>query len=135
LPSAESVLIGAFLNASATARIARSNSATQNKGITIVQAGSRGEPSLDDLVCAELVKTMIENGVTQQTTLGVRSIVESLLYAVLSNTEHGRYLMQLGFDSDLRYCSRLDTTNVVPQLLRKQGMMPRIVRVADSDHK
>jgi len=38
----------------------------------------------------------------------------SNIYEMLKNTEHGKKLIQNGFENDIEYCSRYDITNNIP---------------------
>jgi 2-phosphosulfolactate phosphatase len=127
LPSTKEVFIGAFLNATAIAREAKKFSDQGNKGISIVQAGSSGKSSLDDLICAEMIKTMIQARDEQRLTHRMKDMIDLISYVVLSNTKHGKYLASIGFDEDLKYCSQVGIVTVVPRLERNRGTLPRII--------
>jgi 2-phosphosulfolactate phosphatase len=110
------VLIGAFLNMTSVAETAGGLGREKNKGISIIQAGVRGIPSEDDLTCAELIKNMIEIRKQRHFPIASRGMAGLSIYAILSNTNHGKYLMKMGFERDVDYCSRLDVTAIVPRL-------------------
>ena len=127
LISSPEVYIGAFLNITATVREAR-RFLDRGKGcISIVQAGSSGKSSLDDLLCAEIMNSMIQTEDEQPSVSSMRKMMSLISYVVLSNTKHGRYLSRIGFQDDLRYCSQIDTVNLVPRLESGMGIKPRIV--------
>lgn len=109
-------LIGAFLNASSVGRAAWKLGRKKNRGISIIQAGEGGEASQDDLACAELIKAVIEAGTQRHLSSAFRDMAGLLIYAILSNTPHGKYLVKMGFERDVDYCSRLDVTSTVPKL-------------------
>jgi phosphosulfolactate phosphohydrolase-like enzyme len=100
----------------------------ENSGISIIQAGVRGELSQDDLTCAELIKTIIESRTERHPTHTFRGETSLLLYMILSNTRHGKYLIKMGFARDVDYCSRLDITTTVPKLLKADKTLAKIVR-------
>jgi 2-phosphosulfolactate phosphatase len=128
LASATEVFIGAFLNATAIASSVKRLSTQDDKGVSIVQAGSAGKSALDDLVCAELIKNIIENRVEQQPLTQMNSIISPILRAILSNTRHGKYLISRGFQNDIWYCSQVDRIAMVPWLQKRDGLAPSIIR-------
>jgi 2-phosphosulfolactate phosphatase len=128
LQSCSEVLIGAFLNATAVAGVARKLREETGRGISVIQAGVGGRPSQDDLTCAELIRNMIEARTERRSTLALRGETDLFVYAVLSNTTHGEYLIKVGFERDINYCSRIDLTATVPELRKVNGTMARIVR-------
>jgi 2-phosphosulfolactate phosphatase len=127
LPSSNEVCIGAFLNVTAIVREAK-RFLDRGKGfVSIVQAGSSGKESLDDLLCAGIIKTMIQTEGEQWPAPRMRRIMSFISHVVLSNTKHGRYLRSIGFQDDLKYCSQVSVVNLVPRLEKGWGIMPRIV--------
>jgi len=127
LQSCAEVLIGAFLNATSVAETAWKLGKEKNRRISIIQAGVGGKPSQDDLTCAELIKAMIEARTERGSTLVLRGETNLFIHAILSNTTHGKYLMKVGFERDLDYCSRLDATKTVPKLRKTNGTIAKIV--------
>jgi 2-phosphosulfolactate phosphatase len=127
LPLLNEVRIGAFLNVGALVKEAKRYLDEEEGHISIVQAGSHGKASLDDLLCAEIIKTMIQSEGEHRPTADMRRILSSISYLVLSNTKHGKYLSEIGFDNDVRYCSQIDTTDVVPRFEKEGGTISRIV--------
>nr|MDO8099875.1 2-phosphosulfolactate phosphatase [Candidatus Njordarchaeota archaeon] len=132
LQSCSEVLIGAFLNATSVAGAARKLGKEKNRGVSLIQAGVGGKQSQDDLTCAELIKTMIEARRERRSTLTLRRETNLFIYAILSNTTHGKYLMKLGFERDVDYCSRLDETATVPKLCKADGTIAKIVTLESS---
>ncbi|WXG43046.1 MAG: 2-phosphosulfolactate phosphatase [Promethearchaeati archaeon SRVP18_Atabeyarchaeia-1] len=122
LPSVTKVYIGAFLNAAAIAKKVRMLLQESERRVTIVQAGTGGRSSLDDLVCAEFIEEIIEASGEVKLTPNLGAIISSISYAVLSNTKHGRYLASIGFESDVKYCSQLSIFDVTPRLQSGGGM-------------
>jgi 2-phosphosulfolactate phosphatase len=116
LQHSSDVLIGAFLNATSVAETAQRLARRKERGISIIQAGVRGKESQDDLTCAELIRSRIEARTQRHMPIGSRSIAGLSIYAILSNTNHGKYLMRMGFEHDVDYCSQVDTTATVPRL-------------------
>jgi 2-phosphosulfolactate phosphatase len=115
LPSGKKVVIGALLNAWTIAEMSRKILDQGSGKISIIQAGTRGRQCQDDQICAEVLQTMIEYK-TEHLTFPVQKIVSLLLYAILSNTRHGKRLIKIGYDDDVRYCSQLSISNMIPEL-------------------
>jgi 2-phosphosulfolactate phosphatase len=131
LPSETKVVIGALLNAWAVAELSRKLLGQGIGKISIVQAGSKGRQSRDDRICADVLHTMIENKTERVFEIPVQSIVNLLLYSVLSVSRHGKRLIEIGYDDDLRYCCRLSISSVVPQLSRDSQGSLRITKSLD----
>jgi len=134
LPSCEDTLIGAFLNATAVAKKAKRLAVDEGTDISIIQVGEGEKPSRDDSACAQLIKRKIESKARANSKVVERIMTDSLIYSLLSKTRHGRYLIRMGFNDDIRYCSQLDTTIVVPKIYRTIGGNEIEVR-AYNDHR
>jgi 2-phosphosulfolactate phosphatase len=132
LPSGKKVVIGALLNAWTIAELARNLIEQENRKISIIQAGSKGRKCQDDQICAEVLQTMIEHRTEQQLTSRLQEIMNLLLYSILSGTKHGKSLIKIGFDSDVKYCSQLNISNTVPVLSNNREEFPRIIKSHDS---
>jgi 2-phosphosulfolactate phosphatase len=133
LPPSKEVLIGAFLNAMVIVWRAKRYLDEGDNRMSIVQAGSEGESSLDDLLCAELIKSMILTGNEHPLPPMARNLMNSIAYVVLSNTKHGKYLCSIGFGNDVKYCSQVNVIDVIPRLERDQAGNSRIVRGSVKD--
>jgi 2-phosphosulfolactate phosphatase len=131
LPSKTKVVIGALLNAWALAEVSRKVLREGDGEISIVQAGTRGRQSQDDCICADVLHTMIENKTERVLEPPVQTIVNMLLYTVLSATRHGKRLIEIGYGNDVRYCGQLNISNVVPELSRNSEGLLRITKGPD----
>jgi 2-phosphosulfolactate phosphatase len=131
LPSGKKVVIGALLNAWAIAELARKLIERGNSKISIIQAGTRGRQCQDDQICAEVLQIMIEHRTEQQLTSKLQSIMNLLLYSILSGTRHGKRLISMGFDNDVRYCSQLSVSSVVPVLSNNCEELARVTKGHD----
>jgi len=122
------VLVAAFQNARAVARLVGS----VGGGVVLACAGTRGGFSLEDILLAGLLVEELlaqarpgEPVVLRDLALAAAELYRSLsggdparLARVLARTDHARYLAALGFAADVAYCSRVDTTAVVPEYRR-----------------
>jgi 2-phosphosulfolactate phosphatase len=125
--SARPVYLGALVNLSAvstaTAKAAVNNAIGR---ILLVCAGRYGKPSLEDTYCAgllvlrlqsELVKsgTPTELGDAATSAAEYAAMNREKPLAVLTASEHGRYLESIGFAADLEYASQIDKYQAVPR--------------------
>lgn len=113
------VILG-FVNIS---RVAHFLSAL-NEEFIIVCAGKEGEFSLEDTVCAGmlidiLLRSSDNNYVLSDSALGASKLYSAYkndLLKMLQESEHGKYLTSIGFESDLPECAKVDAHNILPIL-------------------
>jgi len=92
-----------------------------NEDVTILCAGNNNFFSLEDSVCAgmlvsKLVTEIKKVDLTDSSTCAItlfKSFGKNIL-KMLSETEHGRLLIDNGFKDDLKDCAELDNTGVIP---------------------
>ncbi|MBI5807096.1 MAG: 2-phosphosulfolactate phosphatase [Ignavibacteriales bacterium] len=92
-----------------------------NKDVEIICAGTNGSFNYEDTVCAgKLILEMMElsqdvelTDSSKASVLLAKSSGKSLL-KMLKETEHGKLLIENGFDKDLKECSLYGTTDVIP---------------------
>jgi 2-phosphosulfolactate phosphatase len=109
----------AYVNLSAVA------SAVRRIGVdlAIVCAGRNGRVALEDLACAgALVRRLTDT----DSALDVNDAAETARAydrahgrtpeAILRRSEHGRYLIEIGFEEDLPFCAAVDRVPLVPYL-------------------
>lgn len=112
-------LICSFLNINAVAE----KICSVNSDIEILCSGNQNSFSLEDTVCAgKLVSEILlrkENvGLTDTAKASIslnKSFGRSIL-KMLGGTEHGKLLIENGFEKDIKYCSKLNTSRSVPFL-------------------
>ena len=125
--SAALVVAASFLNLSAVI-----DSIAGAGSVRLICAGTDGCVSNEDILLAGLIITCCESRY-QATVEGDSSVLAHRLWrscipnsdhpepgniaAVLRETRGGRNLVQVGFQSDIELCSKLDTVSVVPQIL------------------
>ena len=124
--SGQPIYIAALLNISAvSSAMVRAASAGHARGIVILCSGRYGRPSAEDLFCAGLIVERIgiglrEVGIVPQLTdgagiaAGYAAANKEQSLEVLASSEHGRFLLSLGFASDLEFASQMDVYNTVP---------------------
>lgn len=90
--------------------------------VTILCAGREGDFSMEDSVCAGMLLSKLENEIEREVIYGDAGAAALILYKsqkrslskMISSSEHGRYLKQIGFGADLKSCSSVDTVPVLP---------------------
>lgn len=112
-----------------------------NEDFIILCAGKDGEFSLEDTVCAGMLVSRLKKLAGRgKYTLTDSSRGASKLYSAYKNdllkmlhdSEHGQYLISLGFEDDLIECSQVDKYNMLPVL--RSGVIKSIEAFA-SDPK
>jgi 2-phosphosulfolactate phosphatase len=106
-----------FLNLPAVAN----KIAEMDQNIEIVCAGSTNNFALEDSVCAgrlvaELAK-LKEDAVLTETASAALSLNKSFgktINKMLAQTEHGKLLLENGFDDDIKFCSKYGIMEAVP---------------------
>ena len=113
--SAEKVLIGAFLNQ----RTLSHHLINLDMPVELVCAGTNGEFSMDDFLCAGMICTSLnQSGRCEFDDLG-RVAMESWqraepeIHTAISNATHYNILKNKGFDKDLQFCLKPDTQNIL----------------------
>jgi 2-phosphosulfolactate phosphatase len=92
--------------------------------VVVVCSGRNGMFSLEDTVCAGmLLRNVVDKGVHAELSDGAHAAVSLFksfgknLLKMLKGSEHGRYLISIGFENDLPVCAGVDTIPVLPQLV------------------
>lgn len=113
--SASQVLIGSFLNQHFLA----DHLVSLNQPVELVCAGTNGEFSLDDFLCAGAICTSLQNsgemefGDLEKLAIQAWKKASSDIHAALNDTKHYNILKSKGFLKDLDYCLTLDNRNII----------------------
>jgi len=116
--SGKKVLVGSFLNIAAVA----GRCFELNQDVLIYLSGDQGDFSLEDTVCGGmLIDRIIRKGGKSFTLTDASRSAHILFQKFEANivesfylSQHGRSLVDRGFEEDLPYCARVDMTNLVP---------------------
>jgi 2-phosphosulfolactate phosphatase len=120
---ARTLAVGSFINLTATSDFIRN----ENKDSLIICAGranSIGNFSLEDAVCAGMIIQNLLNTESLEVELSdsakaahalSKTFGRSIL-KVLKTSEHGKYLIEIGFAEDLKICAQVDSVPVLPVL-------------------
>jgi len=124
--NARPVYLAALVNLSAVSTaIARAAVENALERIILVCSGRHGEPALEDLYCAGLMAHRLQSeftraGIPAELSDAAVSMAEYARInweeplAVLTDSEHGRYLLGIGFAADLEFASQIDKYDIVP---------------------
>ena len=116
--SAAEILVGSFLNISATAQ----RCLEMDRDLLIFPSGDEGNFSLEDTVCGGMLIDRIlkkgEKAISLTDASRCAHIVfqrfEADLLEALHLSSHGKELVKRGHGEDLPYCAQVDMTNLVP---------------------
>jgi 2-phosphosulfolactate phosphatase len=129
---ARNLAVGAFVNLTTVVDFIR----TLNQDILFLCAGkSNGITnfSLEDSVCVGMMLTQlkssdlpdIELSDAAQASVAMHKTFGRSILKMMKNSEHGRYLTEIGFGDDLKICAEVDS---VPALPTQQGTVIRLKR-------
>lgn len=118
--TADRIFIAALLNAKAVAlRLIQ-----EEKDVVFGCAGRLGEFSLEDFTAAGAVAYFIRQIIPEIPATDLVLAAESCfqnnknaLDIFLRNCKHGRYLEKIGFQEDVSFCSRLNVSLMVPEVV------------------
>ena len=113
----ENLYVGSFLNISAIAK----HLITLNTDVEIVCAGRNNFFSIEDSICAGMliskIKKVKQDAYLNDSGTAVLTLYEkygSNLIKMMHESDHGKILLENGFDADLDYCSIIDMLDVIP---------------------
>ncbi len=118
---AKEMLVCGFVNMSCVEKFV----GEPRRDFVILCSGSGGKFSLEDAVCAGMLiqKTIDEHGKSKivcgdagSTSLALYKQHGKSLYKMLTKSEHGEYLAEIGFGDDLHMCAEVDSVPVIPLL-------------------
>ncbi len=118
---AKHVFAGAFLNVEAIAKATSKIAEREETGISLVSAGTDGQFSLEDFICAGAIAesfpatVFIHSDAVLAAILAFKQAKQSLK-KVIQSGYHAQYLISQGFEEDIKFCSQLSIYKVVPFL-------------------
>ena len=111
--------------------VVKAVSGAASSGLTIVCAGRNGRLSLEDTACAGALIRRLSDAVPGLEVNDAAAFARDYDLArgdspedILRSSEHGRYLIELGFEEDLPVCAAVDSVPVVPFLKEGRIMAP-----------
>lgn len=116
---AEKLFICSFINLNAVAK----RLDVLSLDVDIICSGNSGGYSMEDVVCAGMLVNQLSgknNEVTLTDSAKAAVVLHNSfskdIFKMLLETEHGRILVDNGFEEDIAFCSRLNTSSAVPYL-------------------
>lgn len=115
--------IGSFVNVSAVVHALSELSDLEETGLVIICSGREDDFSLEDAVCAGLMLTKLSEKITAieltdsaRTVLSVYKEYGNDILGTLLESEHGKYLVSIGYKDDIKTASEIDSVPIVPVL-------------------
>ncbi|MCB2290953.1 2-phosphosulfolactate phosphatase family protein [Clostridium sp. CS001] len=113
---ASNILIGAMVNAKATAK----RILELNNDVVIVNAGTYGEFSIDDFLCSGyIIDCILESLQAELSDIAITSHYiyknNKDIHSFIKYANHYKRITELGLEADLEYCCRKDTIDIVPE--------------------
>ncbi len=129
------LFVGCFLNAPAVA----SRLLGDGDDVTILCAGQDGNFSLEDTLCAGMILSELEGEMSDAAVacVAIFEQYQDRIAEVLLESEHGRFLQEIGFGDDIEYCARTGVLDTVPELFPSDQPPPHdllIQVIAEADH-
>lgn len=125
--------IAAFVNVSAVALAIQAIPNIEDEGLAILCSGREGDFSLEDALCAGLlVERLLAMGLDVNLSDTVRAALAlwhehgTDLAGALQSSDHGKYLISIGYDKDIADCAAIDTQQIVP-ILEQTRITKKIV--------
>jgi len=113
----QNLLICSYLNLNAVA----AKIVTMGNDIEILCSGRNNSFSLEDACCSGKLVSEIsklkEDAILSDTARAGIALNKSFgksLYKMLADTEHGKLLIENGFEEDIKYCSKLNIIEIIP---------------------
>lgn len=113
----ENLFVASFLNLEKLAR----HLVKLNKDFEILCAGRNNYYSMEDSVCAgKLVSEVqklnkdVEMSDSAKACFALNKAFGRNTFNMLKESEHGKILLENGFEEDLKYCSNLNNSDVIP---------------------
>jgi 2-phosphosulfolactate phosphatase len=113
----ENLYTCSFLNISAVVK----HLITLNTDVEIVCAGRNNYFSIEDSICAGMliskIKKVKEDSYLNDSGIAVLTLYEKYggnLIKMMRESDHGKILLENGFEADLEYCSSIDMLDVIP---------------------
>jgi 2-phosphosulfolactate phosphatase len=113
----ENLFICSFLNIEVLAN----HLVELNKDFEILCSGRNNYYSMEDSICAgklasevQKLKEDVELTDSAKSCIALNKTFGKNTLKMLKETEHGKILLENGFEEDLRFCSRLNSFNIIP---------------------
>lgn len=116
----KNLVVGGFVNLSAIVSFLK----RLHEDVLIICAGKENNFCIEDTLCAgrlinKLSKVFGDEILPDDAALAAMTLDKHLgknILKVLKNSDHGRYLTEIGFENDLSICAEIDALDVLPVL-------------------
>lgn len=115
--------VGSFVNISAVTEALAELPDIEETGLVIICSGREDDFSLEDSVCAGmLLVKLMESFPALELTDSARTVISDYesygddILGTLLISDHGKYLVSIGFEEDIRTASEVDSVPIVPVL-------------------
>jgi len=116
------ILVGGVINSNAMTKYLRS----LDRNVVIIPCGTRLGPTVEDWAGAGAIASMLTDVDLSDEALVAVGLYQDPNWRVLAKRGRtARHLMRLGFEKDIDYCFKADSSSIVPGLVGK-----RIINVA-----
>jgi 2-phosphosulfolactate phosphatase len=130
--AAKEIAIACFLN---LGHVVSHILSARPKRVAVLCAGNLGQFALEDFVCGGHLVKRLEHSSRAKLSMNDGAVAARALAAsmpdageVVRNSSHGQRLAELGFESDLEFCSRIDKYGTVPIVVDGRISGPRLTR-------
>lgn len=113
----ENLFVCSFLNLGALAK----HLFAANKDVEILCSGRNNFYSMEDSVCAgkliaeiQNLKEDVELSDAAKACVSLNKSFGKNILSMLKESEHGKILLENGFEDDLNFCSRLNSSEIIP---------------------
>ncbi len=115
--------VGSFVNLSSVVRTLSELPDIHETGLVIICSGREDDFSLEDAVCAGMMLSKLGEKIQNiELTDSARTVLSDYqsygndIYGTLMLSDHGKYLVSIGFADDILTASKLDSVPIVPIL-------------------
>lgn len=135
---AKNLLIAGFVNITAVVNKIKEI----KEDIYILCAGKQTQFCIEDAVCAGMLTKLLIDDEETEIDFNDSAVAAVALYKNFSKNlakmartcDHGKYLIEIGFDKDIEFCTNIDTVNVVPELSANVLKVKKKVDVPSAPH-
>ena len=118
---AKRMAVAGFINISLAAEFIR----TAGEDFSIVCAGKQQLFCIEDAICAGMIVKILAEDAAVPVELGDAAVAAQILYKTMGKNllkmvkscDHGKYLVEIGFENDLKTCVDVDAIPVLPLLI------------------
>ncbi len=113
---ASMALVGGFVNVSSIVQTIIDIGGTW----TILCSGRQGAFSVEDATCAGMIISNVKEAAKVETDdAGLTAVIlyknfKKNLLGMMKRSTHGKYLISIGFEEDLKFCADVDSVPVIP---------------------